>query len=270
MISSTSSSGTEPVPKNLFGYDVVNVVGRGAGSVIYAVTDPSGQLFAMKHVVKKDEKDERLLEQLVNEHEMSRLFRHPALRKAIDLKKPRKFFSNKFNEAGLVLEWVNGQPLSENVPADIHRILEIFAHCASALASIHKLRLVHCDFKPGNVLICDDGKVKLIDFGQTCKVQTAKQRVQGTPDFIAPEQYKCVAVDEKTDVYCFGASLYWALTGAKVPTYYTVDRNERDIIKMQKFPSPRDLKPAFIPGAFSLRSSCRTASCIIRIGGFQT
>lgn len=204
----------------------------------------------MKHVIKKTDRDQRFLDQLTNEHEMSRLFRHPAVRKTVELKIPRKFFSSKVDEAGLVLEWVDGDGLDEKPPADLRTLLTIFTHCASALASIHKLKLVHCDFKPHNVMIDGAGKVKLIDFGQTCKMGTMKERVQGTPDFITPEQVKRTTVDEKTDIYSLGASLYWTMTGHKVPTYFTVDKADRDIVKLQKFPSPRELRPD-VPEALS-------------------
>src|SRR5580692_998284 len=120
MDSQASSAG---VPKSLFGFDVVSRIGDGAASTIYAVTDSSGQLFALKHVVKKSDGDERFLVQLQNEMDMSRLFRHPALRKVVDLKTPRKFFSNKIDEAGLVLEWVDGNPLDQQVPADLMALL---------------------------------------------------------------------------------------------------------------------------------------------------
>ncbi|HZK81249.1 MAG TPA: protein kinase, partial [Humisphaera sp.] len=113
-----------------------------------------------------------------------------------------------------------------------------------------RLKLVHCDFKPHNVLRCKGDKVKVIDFGQTCKVGFGKNRVQGTPDFIAPEQVKCQAVDEKTDIYSFGASLYWALTGNRVPTYFTVDKKDHDVVKFQEFPSPMEVNKA-IPADLS-------------------
>jgi serine/threonine-protein kinase len=248
--SATSTSSSGKLPQTLFGYTVVSKIGEGAGSTLYAVTDAGGQIFALKHVIKKTDKDQRFLDQLTTEHEMTRLFRHPVLRKTIDLKFPRRFFSNKVDEAALILEWVDGEGLDERPASNLPTLLGIFTHCAAALASMHKLRLVHCDFKPHNVLINSEGKVKLIDFGQTCKTGMKKDRVQGTPDFITPEQVKLSMVDEKTDIYSLAASLYWTLTGTKVPTYMTVDKADRDIIKLQQFPSPRDLKPE-LPEAMS-------------------
>src|SRR5665213_309182 len=229
-------------PKSLYGYDVVSRVGQGAGSTIYAVTDSAGQLFALKHVVKQTEKDGRFIEQLHNEFEASRLFRHPALRKIVEFKVPRKLFG-KANEAALVMEWVDGHPLDERPPSSLVAVLNIFMQAASALLSIHKLLLVHCDFKPHNIMRCEGERTKLIDFGQTCKINTAKERVQGTPDYITPEQVKCLPVEPRTDIYSFGASLYWAMTGRKVPTYFTVGKSGREALKKQAFPTPMELNP---------------------------
>ena len=79
--------------------------------------------------------------------------------------------------------------------------------------------------------------IRLIDLGQACKTGTVKERVQGTPSFIAPEQARCKPLSEQTDVYNFGASLYWALTGRRVPTLMTVEKEDRGIVKEQRRPS---------------------------------
>ena len=72
--------------------------------------------------------------------------------------------------------------------------------------------------KPTNVMVNEDMEAKIIDLGQACKIGTIKQRIQGTPGFMAPEQANREEVNEKTDVYNFGATMYWLLTGKEVPT----------------------------------------------------
>src|SRR2546423_777654 len=90
------------LPPSLFGYDIVSRLGEGAGSVLYVVCDPkSAQLYALKHVVRKTDKDMRFIEQLQNEFEASRAFRHPVLRKCIDLKINKKLLGG-ITDAGLV------------------------------------------------------------------------------------------------------------------------------------------------------------------------
>src|SRR4051794_15168888 len=78
---------TSGAPKSLFGYHVIDQIGEGAGSLIYAVSDPATKhLYALKHVTRKNEKDIRFVEQLEAEHEVGKQVRHPGLRKTIDLK----------------------------------------------------------------------------------------------------------------------------------------------------------------------------------------
>jgi serine/threonine-protein kinase len=87
--------------------------------------------------------------------------------------------------------------------------------------------------------------VKVIDLGQACKLNTKKQRIQGTPDYIAPEQVKCDAVTVRTDVYNLGATLYWVLTGKNVPTLFTVAKSggENAFLVDDGIPTPRELNP---------------------------
>ena len=112
-------------------------------------------------------------------------------------------------------------------------------------------------------MTCPNGQVKLIDFGQTCKNGTVKEHVQGTPDFIAPEQVRLKPIDFRTDVFSYGATLYWALCGQKIPTLYTVDKSERRELKHQNYPSPREINPNVPEPLSKLAMWCATFS----IGG---
>jgi len=249
-------TGKSSVPKTIFGYEVIDRLGDGAGSQLYVVSKPrTGQLYALKHVQPKDEKEQRFVDQLRNEFEVSKVFRHPALRKSVDLQTRRRLFGPVVG-AALVMELVDGIPLDREQPQDLPALIDCFEQTAVALTTLHNLLYVHCDLKPGNILRQSNGMVKLIDFGQTCSLGTIKKRVQGTPDFIAPEQVRLNAVGVYTDIYNLGATLYWALTGQKVPTLLTVRRRDRDVVREQKFPKPIELKPD-LPAAISdLVMSC--------------
>jgi serine/threonine-protein kinase len=78
---------------------------------------------------------------------------------------------------------------------------------------------VHADMKPNNVLMDAGSKSPvIIDFGQACRLMTEKERVQGTPGYIAPEQVKRQKVTYLTDVFNWGATMYHLLSGRKIDT----------------------------------------------------
>ena len=74
-----------------------------------------------------------------------------------------------------------------------------------------------CHIKPENILVDRFGNVKIIDFGVACKRSATKDRVQGTPEFMAPEQLSKKPLDERTDIYNLGATMYKVLTGKVAP-----------------------------------------------------
>jgi serine/threonine-protein kinase len=109
---------------------------------------------------------------------------------------------------------------------------------------MHHMGYVHCDLKPNNILRNDKGDVKIIDFGQSCKIGTVKERIQGTPDFIAPEQVARRPISIQTDVFNLGATLYWTITGRHIPTLYTVNKKgENSFLLDTRIDSPADLNP---------------------------
>jgi serine/threonine-protein kinase len=243
-------TGSTKAAQRLFGFDIVSEIGKGAASTIYAVSDPkTGQVYALKHVVRKTDREQRFIEQVQNEFEVGKACKHPVLRKMVDLKTVKKFFG-PITEVGLLMELIDGVPYDEKGITDLNLIIQIFMKVAQGLWEVNKAGYVHCDIKPGNIMITPDNGVRIIDLGQACKIGTVKERVQGTPNFIAPEQARCKPLTEQTDVYNFGASFYWALTGRRVPTLLTVDKSDRRVVKDQDYPSPRELNPE-IPQSLS-------------------
>jgi eukaryotic-like serine/threonine-protein kinase len=229
-------------PTKLFGYDVVDFLGEGAGSLIYAVSDPdTRQVYALKHVVVQTEKQHRFAEQLLNEYEVGRQISNPLIRRVIDVKVNRTLL-RKITEAALVMEMVDGTPLDQLPPQTVAQTAATFAQVAHALAALHSHGFIDCDLKPNNILVQSDGAIKLIDLGQACPALTVKQRIQGTPDFISPEQVKCEPVTVQTDVFNFGATLYWALTGGKkLPTLFNLKKSDNSILFDQMIPSPAEV-----------------------------
>ena len=237
-------------PKSLFGYDIIDFLGNGAGSAIFVASDPkTHQIYALKHVVRKVDKDARFIEQLENEFEVSRQFAHVSLRKSIDMKETKTWLG-KVTEAVLVMELFDGLPLDTQPPKSVSAGVDLFIQASQGMEALHALGYVHCDLKPNNILVGPDGTVKVIDFGQACKAGTVKERIQGTPDYIAPEQVKREAVTFRTDVFNFGATMYWAFSGKKIPTLFTIKKDENSFLVHDEIATPRKIN-AQVPETLS-------------------
>ena len=199
------------------GFRVLAEVGRGAASIIYLVQDPKTKhIWALKHVEKATDKDQRFLDQAEEEYRVASSVNHPGIRRVEKLIKKGSFLAVK--ELYLVMEFVDGVSLEKHPPETFERACDIFLQTAQALAAMHDAGFVHADMKPNNIVISEDGSIKVIDLGQSCASGTVKPRIQGTPDYIAPEQVHRRPITPRTDVYNFGATMYWVLTRQHVPT----------------------------------------------------
>ncbi len=209
--------GTSSSSISLFGYEVLETLGTGARSTIYLVRDTrTGKSFALKRVIRNSGADQRFLDQAIFEHDVSQKFNHPSLRKSHKLIRHRKFL--RVSEVLVVMEAVFGQTLEQRRPRSMLEVCRIFQDTAIALGVMHRAGYVHADIKPNNILVTDKDMVKIIDFGQSCPIGTRKQRIQGTPDYIAPEQVRRDHITPMTDVFNLGASMYFVLTNKHVPT----------------------------------------------------
>src|SRR2546423_9291869 len=237
--------------QKLLHYEVLERLGEGARSTIYRVQDPeTKRIFALKHVQRAEPKDLRFIEQMETEYEVSKQFTHPNLRRSYDLKIIKTMLL-KVSEAFLVMELVDGKPLDVRLPSDMMDVLDTFIGAAQGLRAMHQMGYAHCDIKPNNLLRNDRAEVKVIDFGQSCRIGTVKERIQGTPDYIAPEQVTRRPISVQTDVFNLGATLYWAITGKPIPTPYTVNKKgEHSFLLDSKFETPMDLNPK-VPTALS-------------------
>jgi serine/threonine-protein kinase len=198
-------------PIEIAGYRVLGHLGDGAGSTLYVVSEPrTRRLWALKHVVIDSEQDERYLRQLETEHEIGTKADHPGIRSVHRIVRHRRRL--RVSEASLLMEFVDGPCLADAPFRTIGTAVATFQRVARALEHLHAIGYVHADIKPGNVLIAADGSIKIIDLGQGCRPGTVKARIQGTPDFMAPEQQQRGPVTEQTDIYNLGATMYRMLT----------------------------------------------------------
>lgn len=121
----------------------------------------------------------------------------------------------------IVMEYVAGETLKDKITREGHLSiadsLRIAKEIAQALSHAHANNLVHCDVKPHNILVMDDGHVKVADFGiaraVTSTTMTYNGNVIGSVHYFSPEQAKGTQITPKSDVYSLGVVLYEMLTG---------------------------------------------------------
>ena len=194
-------------------YRVVNTLGTGAGSTILLISDKTagGKRYALKVVRKQEPEDEVYVQQALTEFEAAKKLNHPAISKVYDCRLKKSWFKTVGVE--LLMEYVDGKTLDEIEAPELGQLVLMFCHVASALAHMHRRGVFHGDLKPGNIMLNKVGQVKLIDFGTAWVRGQDKNRIQGTPQYIAPEQANEKVVNEKTDIYNLGATMYRMLTG---------------------------------------------------------
>jgi len=239
---------------NVGGFIIVRRIGNGARSTIYEATDQQDNTkVALKRVIFERPEDIRIFEQTETECKVARRIDHPYVRKCYKLKKIRSLF--KVKEILLSMELFDGSTLEESSTLSLGDVLLIFRMVASGLQAMHREGFVHCDIKPNNILLSKSGSIKIIDLGQSCKIGTVKPRIQGTPDYIAPEQVKRKPLGPKTDIFNLGATMYWALTGKNIPTLIP-KTNSLGLPIIQPRLAPNEIKRQLPTGISKLVMDC--------------
>lgn len=199
-------------------YRVVNPLGEGAGSVVFLIADKTrgGKRFALKIIKRQDADDDIYIDQARTEFEVAQKLKHPAIVRIYDCRTKKSWF--KLASVELLMEYVDGKTLDqllsgEGRQPDLGQLVLIFCQIASALAMMHRRGVYHGDLKPGNIMLTKAGQVKLIDLGTAWIKGRDKNRIQGTPQYMAPETVTEKVVDEKTDIYTLGATMYRMFTG---------------------------------------------------------
>jgi hypothetical protein len=202
------SSSARPLPERIAGrYLVKEELGRGGMAVVYRVLDSqSGRELALKQLVANGSERRFREQSAAFEREYHTL---------VQLSHPRIIAVHDFgnDDAGryYTMELLDGGDLRERSPMPWQEACALGYDVCSSLALLHSRQLVHRDISPRNVRRTRDGCAKLIDFGAMVPMGTSGQ-VVGTPPFVPPEVLHRSALDARTDLFSFGATLYFALT----------------------------------------------------------
>jgi serine/threonine protein kinase len=212
----------DKIPQSIGRYQVLKVLGAGAmGSVLLAEDPRIKRKVAIKIVrlesLRSQKDEEEYLARFQREAEVSGLLNHPGIVTIFDVGE----------EEGIgpfmAMEFVAGQTIEALVKAGasvpLEQKLRSVAAIAEALDHAHRLGVIHRDVKPGNVMLTEDGRPKLMDFGIAKREDaglTQTGTFLGTPSYAAPEQIKEGAVTPQSDQFSFAVMVFELLSG-KLP-----------------------------------------------------
>ncbi|HEX3567811.1 MAG TPA: Stk1 family PASTA domain-containing Ser/Thr kinase [Acidimicrobiales bacterium] len=239
-----------PGPRVFSGrYELNHLIARGGMAEVYRAHDRLlDRPVALKVLFPELSVDRSFVERFRREAQAAANLSHPNIVPVFD-------WGEDTGTYFIVMEFVDGRPLSSILktagPLAADRTAEIAAPVAAALGYAHKHGVVHRDVKPGNVLITDDGQVKVTDFGIARAVNTEESLTQtgavmGTATYFSPEQAEGMGVDARTDIYSLGVVLFEMVTGR--PPFLgdtpvaVASKHVRD-----HPPLPRELNPSIPP-----------------------
>jgi predicted Ser/Thr protein kinase len=196
-------------------YELEQKVGSGGMSKVYKAHDRLlERTVALKILHEHYSQDDEYIERFRREARSVAQLTHPNVVTVIDR-------GEHEGRQYIVFEYIDGENLKQLVeregPLPPRQVIELGLQIASALASAHARGVVHRDVKPQNVILTDEGRPKVTDFGiaRSSDVEsvTLTGTVMGTSEYIAPEQARGELVDFRSDVYSLGAILYELCTG---------------------------------------------------------
>ena len=199
-------------------FQILGNLGTGAhSSILHIRRSANGTQYALKVVDIHNKEEYKYLAQARHEFRVAQMFNHPNLIKIFALETKRDWLF-RIRKVQLLIELVKGKTLDVIPGLSLPRLVQIFAKIASGLGHMHRRGVFHADIKPNNILLSRIGDVKIIDFGLAWIKGQRKGRVQGTPEYMAPEQAHKGLVNERTDIYNFGATMYRLATFRPPPS----------------------------------------------------
>ncbi|MGA2522194.1 MAG: protein kinase [Acidimicrobiales bacterium] len=250
-------------PRVLSGrYELSHLVARGGMAQVYRAHDQLlDRPVALKVLFPELSIDRSFVERFRREAQAAANLSHPNIVPVFD-----------WGEDGgtyfIVMEFVDGRALSSILrtagPLHPDRAAEIAADVAGALAYAHRHGVVHRDVKPGNVLITEEGIIKVTDFGIARAVNTEESLTQtgavmGTATYFSPEQAEGMGVDSRSDIYSLGVVLFEMVTG-RPPFLGDTPVAVASKHVREHPPAPRDVNPSVPPDLEAIILKCMAKS----------
>ena len=202
-------------------FTILGTLGSGAHSTILHVRRADDDReYALKMVAIDSKDDLKYLEQAKHEFRVGQMLNHPNLVKVHAFETEGGWFSGP-KKAKLLIEYVRGKTMDVLPLQRMAKLARIFERIADGLTHMHKQGVYHADMKPNNLILERGTRVKVLDYGLAWIKGEPKNRVQGTPEYMAPETVSHKLINERTDIYNFGATMYRLVTLALPPCWAT-------------------------------------------------
>ncbi len=229
-------------------YKILSELGRGAMGVVYKAQDTTiGRMVAVKTIRMSDlahpEERDQLRSRLFREAQSAGILSHPGIVTIYDI-------AEEADLAYITMEFVEGKTLEKLLDQgsleDAKYLVSVATQTALALDYAHSKGIVHRDIKPGNIMVNNEGQVKITDFG-IARIASSKfthtGTVMGTPSYMSPEQVRGAVVDGRSDMFSLSVVLYEMLTGQKPFSGDSITTVIFKIVSENPVP-PKELNPS--------------------------
>ncbi len=206
--------------KPIFGrYEILRELGRGSMGTVYLGRDPKINrevaIKTLKYAEVGPADVDQVKTRFFREAEAAGKLSHPDIVSIYDV-------GEEHDMAYIAMELLSGWNLTRFCKPGhllpINQVLSIIADVAAALDYAHNQGVIHRDIKPDNIMLLEDGRIKVTDFGIALVVDASKTRtgiVLGTPNYMSPEQVAGQTLDGRSDLFSLGIVFYELLAGAK-------------------------------------------------------
>ncbi|WP_439631587.1 serine/threonine protein kinase [Gemmata sp.] len=221
-------------------FTVLDTLGSGAHSSILHIRRADDlKEYALKLVPIEDPDDLKYLDQARHEFRVAGLLDHPNLVKVYCFETEGGGWFSRPKKAKLLIEYVPGRTMDKVPLLRMAKLLRVFERIADGLMHMHKQGVYHGDMKPNNLIYERGTRVKVLDYGLAWIKGEPKDRIQGTPEYIAPETVQHKMVNERTDIYNLGATMYRLTTLQLPPSWGPAE----DALPMTSEQFKKTLKP---------------------------
>lgn len=196
-------------------YEIIEKIGSGGMAMVYRGKDKKLDRYVTVKVLREEFiGDDEFIDRFRSEACSAARLSHPNIVRVYDVGEDGEI-------SYIVMEYIHGdtlkQAIRQKAPFDSRSTLNVSIQIASALAQAHKAHIVHRDIKPQNILVGTDGVIKVTDFGiaraATASTMTTTANAAGSVHYFSPEQARGGYVDEKSDIYSLGITMFEMITG---------------------------------------------------------